>query len=286
MELLQHANLRWWLVEHPTISSFQWAENQTWVSSPQFLFAALLSYLSLTFLLHLILPKTPTYSAPPPSSSPSVLRIISAVHNLFLLLISLAMAVGCSLSSLSQMPDPAWLFCFPADPPTPPSGPTFFWAYVFYLSKLLEFSDTLLILLNPSKRLTFLHVYHHALVVVMCYLWLHSSQSLLPVALVTNASVHTVMYGYYLLCSVGRRPRWKRVVTDIQIVQFVFSFACSVVMLWLHFSSRRGGAGCSGIRAWVFNAGFNSSLLLLFLNFHSKNYGSEGRGKNKNKKKN
>ncbi|KAL5993288.1 hypothetical protein ACLOJK_014212 [Asimina triloba] len=102
MGLLQHANLRWWLVEHPTISSFQWAENQTWVSSPQFLLTALLSYLSLNFLLHLILPKTPTYSAPPPSSSPSVLRIISAVHNLFLLLISLAMAVDCSLSSSSH----------------------------------------------------------------------------------------------------------------------------------------------------------------------------------------
>ncbi|KAL5980868.1 hypothetical protein ACLOJK_028788 [Asimina triloba] len=102
IELLLHANLRWWLVEHPTISNFQWAENQTWVSSPQFLLAALLSYLSLTFVLHLILPKTPTYSAPPPSSLPFVLHIISAVHNLFLLLISLAMAVGCSLSSSSH----------------------------------------------------------------------------------------------------------------------------------------------------------------------------------------
>ncbi|KAL5992835.1 hypothetical protein ACLOJK_013754 [Asimina triloba] len=87
------------LLSAPPTSALQ--ENQTWVSSPQFLLAALLSYLSLTFLLHLILPKTPIYSAPPPSSSPSVLRIISAVHNLFLL-ISLAMAVGCSLSSSSH----------------------------------------------------------------------------------------------------------------------------------------------------------------------------------------
>ncbi|XP_058089568.1 elongation of fatty acids protein 3-like [Magnolia sinica] len=279
MELL-YANLRHWLVGHPAIANFRWIEHQTWGASPQFLVTALLSYLALTLLLHLTLPKSPSTSASPPTP---FLRLISAVHNLALLLISFTMAVGCSLSSISQMPNPSWLFCFPSNA-TPPSGPVFFWAYIFYLSKLLEFSDTLLILFNPNKRLTFLHVYHHALVVLMCYLWLHASQSLMPVALATNASVHTLMYGYYLLCSIGKRPRWKRMVTDCQIVQFVFSFGCSVVMMWLHFARAEGG-GCSGLGAWAFNAGFNASLLLLFLNFHSKNYGSKEDDKWKKKQR-
>lgn len=102
----------------------------------------------------------------------------------------------------------------------------------------------------------------------MCYLWLSTSQSLFPVALVTNASVHVLMYGYYLLCAVGIRPSWKRLVTDCQIIQFVFSFLISGLMLYHHFS----GSGCEGIRGWCFNAVFNASLLALFLDFHLKNY--------------
>ncbi|KAH7511122.1 hypothetical protein FEM48_ZijujUnG0042100 [Ziziphus jujuba var. spinosa] len=179
-------------------------------------------------------------------------------------------AVGCTLSSLSHTPHLHWIICFP--PKTPPSGPLFFWAYIFYLSKILEFLDTLLIILSGSiSRLSFLHVYHHSTVVVMCYIWLQTSQSLFPVALVTNASVHVLMYGYYLLCAVGIRPKWKRVVTDCQIVQFMFSFAVSGRMLYLHFY----GSGCSGMWGWCFNAVFNASLLYLFFDFHSKSYKKE-----------
>ena len=45
------------------------------------------------------------------------------------------------------------------------------------------------------------------------------------------------------------------------------SFACSVPFVVLH--ARRG---CSGFRAWAFNAAFNSVLLLLFLDFSRKTY--------------
>ena len=179
------------------------------------------------------------------------------------------MALGCILTIATHTPHLHWVICFP--PNTPASGPLFFWAYIFYLSKILELVDTLLILLSNSiRRLTFLHVYHHATVLIMCYIWLQSSQSLFPVALVTNASVHVLMYGYYLLSAVGIRPKWKRVVTDCQIVQFVFSFAVSGLMLYYHFLE--SGSGCSGIYGWCFNAVFNASLLALFVDFHLKSY--------------
>lgn len=253
-------NVEYWLVHHPTISHFEWKRGHTWGASPLFLSLAVFSYLSAVALLR--------RSSSSSSVKSHILRPISAVHSLVLLLLSLAMAVGCSLSAYFQMPNPYWIFCFPSGR-TPPRGPVFFWAYVFYLSKILEFLDTLLILLG-RRRLSFLHVYHHAVVVVMCYVWLEAAQSLLPLALVTNAAVHTLMYAYYLLAAAGRRPAWKRVVTDVQIGQFVFSFAASGVMLYLHLTGP--SSGCSGIRAWCFNALFNASLLLLFLDFHSKNY--------------
>ncbi|XP_068643563.1 fatty acid elongase 3-like [Aristolochia californica] len=270
---LVNATVRHWLVEHPLISSFEWIPGRTFGASPEFLAAVVLSYLSLTLILRRLLPASSLVS-------PFLFRSVSALHNLILLLLSAVMAAGCSLSASAVLPTLRHLFCLPN--PTPSTGPLFFWAYVFYLSKLLEFVDTLLILVNPSgkRRLTFLHVYHHASVVVMCYLWLAAAQSLFPVALVTNASVHTVMYGYYFLCSVGRPPRWKRVVTDVQIVQFVFSFAVSIMLLWYEFADREGG-GCSGIKAWLFNAGFNGSLLALFVNFHLKSYGSSKKEREK-----
>ncbi|XP_059648142.1 elongation of fatty acids protein 3-like [Cornus florida] len=260
------SNLHYWLVDHPTITHFEWSPGNTWGSSPTFLALTILTYLSLTLsLYHLHLPPLP----------PTLLRLISAAHNLLILLLSLIMAVGGSLSTLSQMPHHRWIFCFPRNQ-TPPSGPIFFWAYVFYLSKIVEFVDTLLIILGGSiRRLSFLHVYHHAVVVVMCYFWLSTSQSLFPVALVTNASVHTLMYAYYLLCAMGRRPWWKRLVTDCQIGQFVFSFAVSGLMLYYHFT----GLGCSGMWGWCFNAAFNASLLALFIDFHTKNYARRKRRK-------
>lgn len=45
-----------------------------------------------------------------------------------------------------------------------------------------------------AKPLSFLHVFHHAMVVVMAYLWLEAGQSLQQIALLTNTGVHVVMY--------------------------------------------------------------------------------------------
>ena len=73
--------------------------------------------------------------------------------------------------------------------------------------------------------------------------------------------------------AVGSRLKWKRLVTDCQIVQFVFSFGLSGWMLREHLF----GSGCSRIWAWCFNAAFNASLLALFFNFHSKNYAKKTR---------
>ncbi|KAG2703706.1 hypothetical protein I3843_06G141100 [Carya illinoinensis] len=250
--------LQYWLVKHPIIFHFSWTQGQTLGSSPLFLTLTVLSYLFLTFLLSRL---------PLPPIRPSLFKSITAVHNLVLLVFSLIMALGCSVSTLSYAPHLLWVICLP--PKTPPNGPIFFWAYMFYLSKILEFIDTLLIIVsNSTRRLTFLHVYHHAAVVIMCYIWLQTSQSMFPLVLVTNASVHVLMYAYYLCCVLGVRPRWKRLLTECQIAQFLSSFVVLGMMLYYHFT----GSGCSGVWGWCFNTVFYSSLLALFLDFHAKNY--------------
>ncbi|OAY44902.1 putative elongation of fatty acids protein DDB_G0272012 [Manihot esculenta] len=253
--------LEYWLVKHPNILNFSWKQGETPGSSIFFLSSIVVSYLSLTYLLS---------RSTLVSCSPRFLKNLTAIHNIVLLSLSFVMALGCSLSIILFAPNVDYLVCFPKK--TPPTGPLFFWAYIFYLSKIFEFMDTLLIILSNSvRRLTFLHVYHHATVVVMCYISLHSSQSMFPCVLVTNATVHVIMYFYYFLCAVGIRPKWKKLVTDCQILQFFSSFAIIAWIFYYHFT----GAGCSGILGWCFDAVFITSLLVLFLDFHSKNYSKQ-----------
>ncbi|KAJ1435000.1 ELO family [Sesbania bispinosa] len=254
------SSVQYWLVNHPSILNFSWNPPHTPASSLTFLSLSIFTYLFLTLVLSLL---------PLPPFPPRLLKPITALHNLTLFLLSFTMALGCTLTILTHTPHLRWTICFP--PHTKPSGPLFFWAYIFYLSKILEFLDTLFIILSRSiRRLSFLHVYHHSTVLLMSYLWLNTSQSLFPIALLTNSSVHVIMYAYYFLTAIGTRPKWKRAVTDFQIVQFLFSFAVSGLMLYYHFSG--SGSGCSGIWGWCFNAVFNASLLALFLNFHLKSY--------------
>ncbi|MQM03832.1 hypothetical protein Taro_036625 [Colocasia esculenta] len=184
-----YATMRWWLVEHPAVASFEWNPLRTWGASS----------FSLPALSSPILPSPSSFApsctaALPPSAAALSNSSPPLIHNAFLLLLSLAIAIGYFLAT-----DALSLLALLLPPPAA-SLPT-------------------------APRLSFLHIYHHAVVVVMCYLWLTVWQSLLPVALVTNATVHVVMYGYYLCSSLGRRwpPRWKRAVTSCQIVQFYFS---------------------------------------------------------------
>ncbi|CAL1352659.1 unnamed protein product [Linum trigynum] len=253
--------LHYYLVKHPRVHNFEWHQGQTFGSSITFLTLTILLYLTLTFLLS----RRHTSTVPVP---PSLLRLLTAAHNTFLLSLSATMALGCTLTILTTLPDVHNLICFPVG--TVPKGPLFFWAHVFYLSKIYEYVDTLLIILSSSasRRLSFLHVYHHATVVVMCYISLHTAQSMYPGILVTNSVVHVVMYLYYLMCSLGKRPTWKKLVTDCQIVQFYSSFGIMALIFYYHFT----GDGCSGIWGWCFDSVFIASLLFLFLDFHTKTY--------------
>ncbi|AEE74398.1 unnamed protein product [Arabidopsis thaliana] len=259
-----YSTLTYWLVHHPYIANFTWTEGETLGSTVFFVFVVVSLYLSATFLLRYTVDSLPTLG-------PRILKPITAVHSLILFLLSLTMAVGCTLSLISSSDPKARLFdavCFPLD--VKPKGPLFFWAQVFYLSKILEFVDTLLIILNKSiQRLSFLHVYHHATVVILCYLWLRTRQSMFPVGLVLNSTVHVIMYGYYFLCAIGSRPKWKKLVTNFQMVQFAFGMGLGAAwMLPEHYF----GSGCAGIWTVYFNGVFTASLLALFYNFHSKNY--------------
>ncbi|CAN4108087.1 unnamed protein product [Withania somnifera] len=249
--------VHYWLVGHPTISQFEFKHGQTFGATLLFPIVSIFIYLSFTILAL----RFPSFL---PIVSAATLRRITATHNLTLCILSLIIAVGCGLSVLHEMT----CTCSRLDLD---HLIHLFWGYVFYLSKILEFLDTLLILLSSSRsrRLSFLHVYHHSLVLLLCYFCVSAGQSMLHVGVIINASVHVLMYAYYFLSAIGKRPRWKKLVTDVQIGQFIFGLVCLGAAMYYHFTSE---FGCSGIGVWFFIFSFDVSLLALFLNFHFKTY--------------
>lgn len=99
-----------------------------------------------------------------------------------------------------------------------------FWMYMFMLSKIPELVDTIFLVLT-KKKLIFLHVYHHASVLILCWLVWAEGSSLARWAATMNYGVHAIMYSYYALKALPnsfRIPRWISMsITSLQIVQMI-----------------------------------------------------------------
>lgn len=74
--------------------------------------------------------------------------------------------------------------------------------------------------------MSFLHIYHHAIMVVGCYLYIKlMGGGGQPLSLgIINSFVHVIMYGYYFLTSFKPEFKesiwWKKHITQIQMIQF------------------------------------------------------------------
>ena len=92
--------------------------------------------------------------------------------------------------------------------------------WLFVLSKVVELGDTAL-LKAKGRAPSLLHVYHHTSVLAISALIALSPCGASVLFTTMNACVHTVMYGYYFLASVGVTVPFARAVTSLQIAQMV-----------------------------------------------------------------
>jgi hypothetical protein len=175
--LLQHAD------------AFRWQRGVTPLSDERLMLAVPAAYVAVVLLLRAVLRGRAVPLGPLP-----------ALHNLVLMLWSLAMFAGTAAEAWRVSAAGAgaeWLFCLP--PGTAVAGRLYWWSYVYYVSKArqacgaqprageavlqasdarlccaplcaqyYELLDTLLRVLK-AQPLTFLHVFHHAVVLVMAY---------------------------------------------------------------------------------------------------------------------
>lgn len=105
----------------------------------------------------------------------------------------------------------------------------------------------------------FLHVYHHSMTMVLCFVELRGKVSMQWVVICLNLFVHVIMYYYYgepfqriilftaliSRCSLARttlfpnqKVWWKRHLTTLQIAQFVIDLGVCYLNTYTHFATK------------------------------------------------
>ncbi|KAK7199720.1 long chain polyunsaturated fatty acid elongation enzyme-like protein [Novymonas esmeraldas] len=199
-------------------------------------------------------------------------RSLGLVHNLGLHLLSLYMSLGLMISARAAGYS-LWNNAVGTSPAEWRIGKLI---WLFYVSKVVEWMDTVIMLLKQNyHQVSFLHMYHHTTIFVLW--WLASLAA--PggdsyYSAMVNSGIHVVMYGYYFLTllfptGVVRNVlnKFKFVITKSQMTQFAFNCMQSAYdLLWVPRAELKYSATLLQILFW-----YMISLLVLFGNFLAKN---------------
>ncbi|KAG8193727.1 hypothetical protein JTE90_005025 [Oedothorax gibbosus] len=148
------------------------------------------------------------------------------------------------------------------------------WMWFMYILKYVEFVDTLFFILRKKNHLVSnLHVIHHTVVPLLGWILLRTETSgfqTIPVLL--NGVVHIIMYTYYGLAAIGPHMKkylwWKKYLTILQMVQFVFIVLFVVVIAPL--------TGCSIVKSsLLIDALGGIVFFMLFYNFYVNNFNTK-----------
>lgn len=148
-----------------------------------------------------------------------------------------------------------------------------FWIFIHYLSKSLDFMDTVFICLRKADRqFSFLHVYHHATIGGI-WGWLlqvgFGNGSAFYGAWV-NSFVHSVMYFHYGWTALGFTNPFKSYITRLQIAQFYTCVLHSVFVAV--FDRYPEGHFPTGVA--MLELGYHITMITLFTGFFNETYKS------------
>mmetsp|Transcript_23566 Transcript_23566/g.35362 ORF Transcript_23566/g.35362 Transcript_23566/m.35362 type:complete len:303 (-) Transcript_23566:100-1008(-) len=153
------------------------------------------------------------------------------------------------------------------------SGASGLWVMLFILSKYPELVDTFFLVIH-KKPVIFLHWYHHVTVLLYCWHSYAVNTSTGVIFCVMNYAVHGIMYLYYFLMAIKKKPKWFNPmwVTYGQISQMVVGVI--VTILSFYFKSKDLDDSCEPISSENNTAAFimYGSYLALFLQFFVRRY--------------
>lgn len=143
-------------------------------------------------------------------------------------------------------------------------------AHLYFLTKVIDLLDTVFFVLKKKQtHVSFLHVYHHAGMVLLAWIgmkYVGGGHSVFMGTL--NSFVHVIMYLYYYLTSVDNKYKqsfWKKYITQLQMVQFG--------LMALHWLALLISPDC-GYPKWFafFMLPQNFFIFILFYDFYRKAY--------------
>lgn len=142
--------------------------------------------------------------------------------------------------------------------------------YYFYLTKFVEFADTIFFVLRKKdNQISALHVIHHSIVPFSLWFGIKFApggyNAFFPFL---NSLVHVIMYTYYGLSALGDKYKkylfWKKYMTYMQLAQFV-GVIIYAVSLWYN--------QCDISKTFIVMNFVHAALFFgLFLNFFVQNY--------------
>jgi len=206
-------------------------------------------------------------SAPAKASAfeftPTNLVVVS--HNLFLTALSVYMCVGCFSEAIANN------YSLFGNAYSPKQTRMAWYVYVFYVSKFLEFADTLIMLWKGNvQQVSLLHVYHHASIAPIWWIIARSApggEAYWSAGL--NSLVHVIMYSYYCAAALKVDKKylgWAKYLTQFQMAQFASN------MVQSSYDVLFPGAYNSALVHLLFF--YMISLLILFGSFYRKRYQS------------
>eukprot|EP00941_MAST-03F_sp_MAST-3F-sp1_P003721 g3721.t1 len=159
---------------------------------------------------------------------------------------------------------------------TPLGWPLGYLIWMHYNNKYLELLDTaFMVLRKKTKQVSFLHVYHHLL--MMWSWWLvvrYECGGSAWFGSFLNSMIHTLMYSYYALALLKVPCPWKRSLTKLQLAQFVCVFGQSIYLFYLRMTLPEAEADIISPPTYLIlvQSFAMVTLFLLFAAFYRKAY--------------
>lgn len=156
--------------------------------------------------------------------------------------------------------------------------------WLYYVCKLIEFSDTIFFVLRKKERqLSFLHIFHHSIITLAAWIAVRfypgGHSTLLGVI---NSFIHVLMYGYYMLSAFGPHMEkylwWKKYLTRLQLIQFCIVFVHNAQHFFIDCNFPKSLAALLCLNSGVF--------IYLFGSFYVKTYLKNKNNEKINKKNN
>ncbi|XP_072940464.1 very long chain fatty acid elongase 7-like [Epargyreus clarus] len=153
----------------------------------------------------------------------------------------------------------------------------------YFIAKHIDLLDTVFFVLRKKEnQVTFLHVYHHSIMVSWTWFhyMFHPTDHFVVVGLI-NSFIHVLMYAYYGIAALGpqfaRFVWWKKHLTKFQLVQFI------LVVSNLHYQQKLTPCPIPAFFHYFCMLSI-ISFFYLFMQFYFKSYNAKK--KNQGVKKN